>query len=94
MLPQISMQRSTSHGILQALLGTEGEEAVLSQASCAFALLRTSLALGLYGPPSSVLLRSPCAATCLKHASELDILGRTKALVPRVITLDMKHDQE
>lgn len=47
MWPQISMQRSTNYGMLQALLGTEDDEVVLSQASCRFALLRTSLALGL-----------------------------------------------
>lgn len=47
-----------------------------------------------YGHPFSVILRSPRAATCLEHASELNILGRTKTLVPRLITLDMKHGQE
>lgn len=79
---------------LQAFLGT-AEVGLLAQASCEFVCYGNVWHLAWkYGYPFSVFLGSPRAATCLKHASELDILGRTKALVLRLIMLDVKHDQK
>lgn len=92
--PRSQCSGGQSKGWVQACLGTE-EVVVLSQASCEFALLRNFWQLTWkYGSPFSVFLGSPRAATCQKHASKLDILGRTKAFVSRLIMLDLKHDQK
>lgn len=80
--------------MVQALLNTRDEE-VSTQASYESALVQKLWRFAWeYAPPFSVFLGSHCVATYLKHASELDIFGRTKALVLRLITLDAKYDQE